>query len=469
MSGRDASRVDAGVEADAHAVLSDANEDAYLDPAVDAPMSTGPFRHACTDLPESVFRPTVVGALTMARRGEILGCASIATLTQAEAQAYLNTLGVAGSVPFNSVRVLRVSYATMRSASLGGVGSALVFVPFFDVDTPAAIVVAAHGTIGAADVCAPSAIADLNVYALASDRLALAPLAAGLPVIAPDYAGLGTEGVAGYFDWRDTGYSTLDASRALAALLPEARTDGRVFMIGHSQGGSAVLAAQSLEGTYGAGGALVDVIASAPGWPTTPPITLLQTPWLSTGVGSLFALVVHAYFVNYEGPERAGDGFNATRRAALLDILNGQCVYAGVGASASLTTSIPLIAPTIGDLFDETFRASVVNCALGGACVGAGGRFYAYLQDNLLSVDPAGAAITVMQGQADVLVPQTTTACAVAKLMREGVTPTVCVDTSDHTSAIPMNLPFLRSWFEARAANMPAPACRLPLALTFCI
>ncbi len=469
MSGRDASRVDGGVPADAHVTTPDADQDAHVDPAVDAWVSTGPFRHACTDAPESVFHPTFTGELTLARRGEILGCASVATWTQAEAQTYLNSLGAFGTVPFNSVRVLRVAYATMRSATAGGVGTALVFVPFFDADAASAVVVAAHGTIGAADVCAPSAIADLNVYGLASDRLALAPLAAGLPVIAPDYAGLGTDGVAGLFDWHDTGYSTLDTARALRTLLPEARTDGRVFMIGHSQGGAAVLAAQSLEGAYGAGGELVDVIASAPGWPTTPPISLFQTPWLATGYGSLFALVVHAYFANYEGLEHAGDGFNASRRAALLDILNNQCVYAGVGSTMSLTTTIPLVAPTIGDLFDETFRLSVLSCASGGACEGAGGRFYAYLQENLLSVDPAGASITVMQGQSDVLVLQTTTTCVVAKLTREGVTPTVCVDTSDHSTAIPMNLPFLRTWFEARAANMPAPACRLPLALTFCI
>jgi alpha-beta hydrolase superfamily lysophospholipase len=463
----DAGQVDtSSVLHDAHA-SDDADQDASL-ATEDAPMSTGDFRHACMDAPESVFHPTVTGALTMERRGEILACATIATLSQADAQTYINNLGVPGAMPFQSVRVLRVAYATMRNDTQGGVGTALVFAPLFDVNAPSAIVVAAHGTLGAADVCAPSAITDLNVYALASDRLALAPLAAGLPVIAPDYAGLGTDGIAGTFDGRDTGYSTLDASRALDALLPDARTDGRVFMIGHSQGGGAVLAAQALERTYGAGGDLQDVVASAPGWPVTPSISLFQAPWLSTGYGSLYALAVHAYFANYEGLERAGDGFNATRRDAILDILNTQCVYPGVGSASSLITTIPAVAPTLGDLFDETFRAGVVSCGTGGACEGAAARFYAFLQANVLTVDPAGASITLLQGQSDVVVPAATTACTVQKLMRDGMVPTVCVDTSDHSTSVASNLAFLRSWFEARARGMSPPACRLPLVLPAC-
>ncbi|WP_198379027.1 alpha/beta fold hydrolase [Burkholderia ubonensis] len=95
----------------------------------------------------------------------------------------------------------------------------------------------AHGTVGIADICAPSFagrsprdVAYLNHW-----------LDQGYAVVATDYQGLGTPGPHPYFDYKATAYDLLDSIRAVQR--GNFHVSKRVVLIGQSQGGGATLEA----------------------------------------------------------------------------------------------------------------------------------------------------------------------------------------------------------------------------------
>ena len=105
------------------------------------------------------------------------------------------------------------------------------------------VVAWAHGTVGVADVCAPSWRGWLT-----RDRAYVnAWLNRGYAVVASDYQGLGTPGMHPYMLWRPEAYSILDAVRAATATYP---LDHRVVVVGQSQGSAAALAAAYEAPTY---------------------------------------------------------------------------------------------------------------------------------------------------------------------------------------------------------------------------
>jgi acetyl esterase/lipase len=102
----------------------------------------------------------------------------------------------------------------------------------------------AHGTVGIADVCAPSWVGRwqrdvdyLNVW-----------LAEGYAIVATDYQGLGTPGVHPYMAARPEAYSVLDGLRA--ALHEYPLLANSVVIVGQSQGAHAAIAAAGLASSY---------------------------------------------------------------------------------------------------------------------------------------------------------------------------------------------------------------------------
>ncbi|MBL7252110.1 lipase family protein [Alloalcanivorax marinus] len=99
----------------------------------------------------------------------------------------------------------------------------------------------AHGTLGIADVCAPSWAGFKGRDAAYINRW----LERGFAVVATDYQGLGGPGPHPYSVWRAEGQSVLDSVRAALALEPR-RLANRVVLAGQSQGGGAALGAAIL-------------------------------------------------------------------------------------------------------------------------------------------------------------------------------------------------------------------------------
>lgn len=109
------------------------------------------------------------------------------------------------------------------------------------------IVVWAHGTTGVADSCAPSKLPDfasaetgINTNALIS-----AFLQKGYAVVAPDYEGLGVEGIHPYLNLKSEAYSLIYALKAAREVV--GGTSKNWVVVGHSQGGQAALGAAQYE------------------------------------------------------------------------------------------------------------------------------------------------------------------------------------------------------------------------------
>ena len=146
-----------------------------------------------------------------------------------------------------------------------------------------------HGSVGIADVCAPSRT---GVHVPDLSRL----LDAGYVVAATDYEGLGTPGAHPYLIGVSEGRGLLDAARA-AARIEGTGAGARVVAMGHSQGGQAALFAGRLAPGYAPDLDLVGVVASAPAAELA---TLLRSAApISLGYG-LVSSGIYAYSQAYD-------------------------------------------------------------------------------------------------------------------------------------------------------------------------
>lgn len=102
----------------------------------------------------------------------------------------------------------------------------------------------AHGTVGIADVCAPS----WTVRSYRDAGYLDAWLKQGFAIVATDYQGLGTPGTHPYMDARVEAYSVLDSIRAAQRVHPE--LSPKTILIGQSQGAGAAFASAAYAPVY---------------------------------------------------------------------------------------------------------------------------------------------------------------------------------------------------------------------------
>jgi pimeloyl-ACP methyl ester carboxylesterase len=102
----------------------------------------------------------------------------------------------------------------------------------------------AHGTVGIADVCAPS----FNPRSERDTKYLNHWLSQGYAVVASDYQGLGTPGGHPYLATRPEAYSVLDSIRAVQA--GDFNIGKPVVLVGQSQGGGAAFATATVADAY---------------------------------------------------------------------------------------------------------------------------------------------------------------------------------------------------------------------------
>lgn len=129
----------------------------------------------------------------------------------------------------------------------------------------------AHGTLGVADVCAPSWASHRPRDASWIDRW----LDAGFAVVTTDYQGLGGPGPHPYLIWEAEGRSVLDAVRAASAAYRD-KLAPKVFVTGQSQGSGAALGATRIAPSYAPDVPLqatvaTGVVSTLPAGPYKPP------------------------------------------------------------------------------------------------------------------------------------------------------------------------------------------------------
>ncbi|MFE0422960.1 lipase family protein [Streptomyces sp. NPDC058953] len=120
----------------------------------------------------------------------------------------------------------------------------------------------AHGTVGNADVCAPSRTETQDFASYPEVR---SWLDSGVAVVATDYEGLGTPGPHPYLHARSAAYGSIDIVRA--ARQSGAGTSGTWVVMGQSQGGHAAISTAVYATRYAPGLDFRGAVATAP--PTT--------------------------------------------------------------------------------------------------------------------------------------------------------------------------------------------------------
>ncbi len=402
--------------------------DAHLaPPMVDAADISGPTdvpAVPCTDAITAVYAATP----TNAPLGAILACAPDATIALADVQTQIGVDVTATT----GVAMFRIAYATRTGAGTPAVSTARVYLPHVPRARPVPIVVAGHGSVGLADSCAPSNGVDANLPLPYAGR--------GFAVIAPDLAGLGNASYQDYLDNRAQGWQMLDSARALRALLAPGITAPSLILSGYSQGGGAVLSAQSLIAGDGEGiGTLVATVVYAPEWPirlnSFGYADILRDPTqltISTGLSrsSIVVLRQFAFFENWIGAGTGPTAFDPKFTLGLQVAVDSQCLvpFGGYVQISMLHT---------GDLIEESLREGLVGCMDDtAACTGNAATYFQAMAKNELPPDPTVGPTLIVQGLADqIMAPANEAACILQDLQTAGSDVATCViPTADHSN-----------------------------------
>ena len=179
----------------------------------------------------------------------------------------------------------------------------------------------AHGTIGAADACAPSKIAMPAAY---DQKLLNRWLKAGYAVVRTDYEGLGTPGPHPYLIGTSEGRSVLDMVRAARKL--DDRIGKRVVFAGHSQGGHAVLFAGALARKWTPELTVRGTLAFAPASHLGEQGSLLRALTTPSGLSGLASMIV--YGIDVANPSLGIQNLLGDRAKALYPQLEERCLAA---------------------------------------------------------------------------------------------------------------------------------------------
>lgn len=153
-------------------------------------------------------------------------------------------LSAAASIP-GAGPEYRLTYRTADHNGAPTVSSGAVHLPPGPVPVGGWPVVSyAHGTVGVADLCAPSTAGQSQAESAYLARW----LARGYAVVATDYTGLGTPGPLAYLDGVAAAHNVIDMVRAARSVVPA--VSPRWVVAGLSQGGQAAMLTARLATGY---------------------------------------------------------------------------------------------------------------------------------------------------------------------------------------------------------------------------
>ena len=332
-------------------------------------------------------------------------------------------------------RILYLSQApvgTLRAVS------GLMVVPTGPI--PAAgfpIVADGHGTVGLADVCAPSksslTVKDLLVW-----------VARGYLVTATDYVGLGTPGLHPYVVGEAAAFSMLDGARAARRFcdadhgLPEPVGANLVILEGHSQGGHAALFAHQVWESYAPEMTVVGTVAFAPGSEIRRLAQDMFEHW-STLVGA-GALAVYAYNQYYEDGDGLQRWLQEPYASQLPERAERQCL---LGLSLWL-----------GFKAERVYQPSMVT-AVREQQWGLLQPWVDYLDRNTPGNYTSDVPVLVLQGEADPLVPPEVSRQLTRRLCARGTPATLSLYAGVGHSVPKHARPEALQWIADRLAGMP--------------
>jgi hypothetical protein len=322
---------------------------------------------------------------------------------------------------------LRISYTSTGFDGRPTVVTGAVFVPPGAAPKHGWPVLAwAHGTVGIADVCAPSA----NPRSARDSAYLSAWLDAGYAVVSTDYEGLGTPGPHQYLNGRSEAFGTIDSVRAARQLHLD--LGRRWLAAGQSQGAQAVLFTGPLAPTYAPELDLRGVVSTAPisQWRMT--LDAVK-PFLPDRPASPFVIPILA------GVEAAH-----ARTFDPADYLTpfGEQLLADVRTTDCFTA---LAVKTAGHLSQEVYDASPAEVE----------RMMGFLeQDSEVPITQHRRPIFLAQGLADTVVYPAATMATADKLRAAGNDVTLrTYPGADHNGVMAAALPEILAWSADRMAG----------------
>ncbi len=273
----------------------------------------------------------------------------------------------------------RVLYTSRDLAGAPAAVSGIIIVPD-DADVPEEgrpVLAFTHGTIGVARSCAPSLLGGAYVEQMWGLE---AFVDAGWIIAAPDYLGLGAEGVHPYLVGDVAAVSTLDAVRA-AIDLADGQASSRFAVAGHSQGGHAAMFTGQRAGVYAPELELVAVAGLAP--------ASELAAFIEANDGTTFGNLLGAYAV--AAWDRVFDDIDAADIVdpvvlPIVERLADACVATGPEA-VSLLTDAELL--QLGFLVSPIWETE---------------PWASRIAENTPGNDPIDAPLLIVQGTDDVLI-----------------------------------------------------------------
>jgi alpha-beta hydrolase superfamily lysophospholipase len=339
-------------------------------------------------------------------------------------------------IPTDGTRAWRILYTTTRDDGTPAVASGVVMTSAAPASTPRPIVAWAHGTTGIAPGCAPSLLRDPYALVPAADRIA----SEGWVYVATDYVGLGTSGGHAYLVGREGAHGVLDAVRSTRQM-PELKTENRVVVWGHSQGGTSALWAGIEALTYAPDVNLVGVAAFAPASDLRP----LAAASRGLAFGRIVSvLLAHAYSKVYPDVSLVDDA------GPLARLIGGDIVGRCVGDWGTLLSVLEAQLLPKRDFFEHDPMTGAL-----------GARLAQNTPDK-----PIAAPVLIAQGEGDALVSPTIQARFVATRCAAGqVIDYRAYPGRDHISLVALSSPLsddIRAWTRDRIAGKPAPPTCTP-------
>lgn len=290
-----------------------------------------------------------------------------------------------GGQPVTATRTL---YHSRTSADRDVAVSGVLLVP---PGTPPAggwpVVVDAHGTSGIARNCAPSLMRDLY-----HGNQMLQFISKGWAVVAPDYAGMGTNGRVEFLNAKAEANDLLDG--LLAARQTGLGLSRRWVLWGHSQGGGAALAAAQRLASRPDPGYQGTVITSPAADLVAAVSRLAQTPYVGGGFVALLA-----------GGAKASDP-----RIHPGDVLSRQALRR---LHVTSTGCLGVVSAVYGDLSGPSLvRPGYLD----------GTPLARYLSASSTGRTAVAGPVLLLQGDADVVLPPAQTDAVASALCASGVT-----------------------------------------------
>jgi pimeloyl-ACP methyl ester carboxylesterase len=309
----------------------------------------------------------------------------------------------------------------------------------------------------------------------------------GFPIVVPDLAGYANFGAPGnppsaYANARDIGKSTLDGARALLKMFPNA-FNGKIGIVGHSQGGFSTLASVALAPTYApeldigavatfsplwisqaTWGALLYEAADYPiGGPTADPTPTAVSIWYHYTESELL-----------DGPGQGVSLFQPGQQTTIKNFVDNDCWYTGYNGAgpestwdaataypdlqAAGTTALSFFSPYFVSAIEQpaAFGTAVKPCGDDDAGLLCQKWIARYAADRPHLVNPP--PILISYGGDDETIAPPLMACVLQRLNQDNAAFKLCVDPQyGHTSNLRAHADFAAAWLGQQLLGEAAP------------